>query len=245
MTYRPIDIARKFNISTSTVRNYEEAMLIPASNRTSNGYRTYTEKHCNYLRCVLAMQAGFGRDEIIDIVQLIHDKQVNNALLKCSEKQVKLIRELDHAQKTVKLFTSGHLYKDFKIKKLLTIQEASQLTDVIDTTIRHWEREGLLYPVRGKGNNYRLYDIEQITRILIIRTIKTATWSLDHVKDFLREFDAKNPQEVYKVAVDSLNYLYRLNIHQHQGIHALYELCIQEGLVAENYQMDYSFNINL
>ncbi|MFS0838372.1 MerR family DNA-binding transcriptional regulator [Paenibacillus sp. 1P03SA] len=43
MNFRPVDIARKLNVSTSALRNYEAAGLVPPAERTAAGHRTYTE----------------------------------------------------------------------------------------------------------------------------------------------------------------------------------------------------------
>lgn len=44
MATRPIDIARKLNVSTTTLRNYEELGLIPPVSRSASGYRVFTEE---------------------------------------------------------------------------------------------------------------------------------------------------------------------------------------------------------
>ena len=57
---RPIDIARQLNISTTTLRGYEERGLVPPAARSAAGYRFYTEKHLAYFICVREMLAAFG-----------------------------------------------------------------------------------------------------------------------------------------------------------------------------------------
>ncbi|MFB7267750.1 MerR family DNA-binding transcriptional regulator, partial [Streptomyces nojiriensis] len=36
---RPVDLARGHGLSTQAIRNYEEAGILPAADRTSQGYR--------------------------------------------------------------------------------------------------------------------------------------------------------------------------------------------------------------
>lgn len=48
MKLRPIDIARKLNISTSTLRHYESWGMLPPVQRSASGYRIYTEEHAAY-----------------------------------------------------------------------------------------------------------------------------------------------------------------------------------------------------
>ncbi|WP_420847084.1 MerR family DNA-binding transcriptional regulator [Nonomuraea basaltis] len=39
---RPVDLAREHGLSTQLIRNYEDAGILPAAERTVHGYRTYT-----------------------------------------------------------------------------------------------------------------------------------------------------------------------------------------------------------
>jgi DNA-binding transcriptional MerR regulator len=55
MKYRPIDIARKLNISTSTLRIYEDMGIIPPVKRTDSGYRIFTQIHLDYFICIKKM----------------------------------------------------------------------------------------------------------------------------------------------------------------------------------------------
>lgn len=42
---RPIDIAKRLNVSTRTLRSYETRGIIPATERLGTGYGIYTEEH--------------------------------------------------------------------------------------------------------------------------------------------------------------------------------------------------------
>lgn len=63
---------------------------------------------------------------------------------------------------------SGKGYKDG-----LNIGQVSELTGVSRRMLRHWEREGLISPIRGQSN-YRQYmqeDVARLERIVIYRKI--------------------------------------------------------------------------
>lgn len=60
MEYRPIDIARKLNISTSTLRIYEDIGIIPPVKRTDSGYRIFTQIHLDYFMCIRKMVKGYS-----------------------------------------------------------------------------------------------------------------------------------------------------------------------------------------
>jgi DNA-binding transcriptional MerR regulator len=59
MEYRPIDIAKKLNLSTSTFRVYEDIEIIPPVKRIDSGYRIYTGVHLQYFICIRKMINGY------------------------------------------------------------------------------------------------------------------------------------------------------------------------------------------
>ncbi len=51
-------------------------------------------------------------------------------------------------------------------KDLLEIKEVSDLLNVSTSTVRNWEKKGLLFSVRHPINNYRLYKREDLQPII-------------------------------------------------------------------------------
>ena len=50
--------------------------------------------------------------------------------------------------------------------KYLTIKKAAKLLNVTPTTLRNWDKKGILKPYRHPVNKYRLYKIEDIEAFL-------------------------------------------------------------------------------
>jgi len=48
----------------------------------------------------------------------------------------------------------------------LTIKDAAKLLHVSTLTLRNWDKKGILKPYRHPVNNYRLYKLDQIERLL-------------------------------------------------------------------------------
>ncbi|GBK66162.1 MAG: hypothetical protein E7L01_12030 [Paenibacillus macerans] len=48
---------------------------------------------------------------------------------------------------------------------------------------------------RNPDNGYRSFSPAQIRRILIIGTLRTAVWSLDFIKEVIRELDHNNLEQ--------------------------------------------------
>ncbi len=64
------ELARMTGLNTSAIRYYESQNLLPAPERTRNGYRIYSEAHRARLDFILrARSLGLSLDEIREILQ--------------------------------------------------------------------------------------------------------------------------------------------------------------------------------
>ncbi len=57
---RPIDLAREHGLSAQAIRNYDDAGILPPTERSTYGYRRYTPVHAQALRTFLALRGGHG-----------------------------------------------------------------------------------------------------------------------------------------------------------------------------------------
>ena len=224
---KPIDIARKLNISTSALRHYEAWGIIPKVKRSPNGYRLYTEDHVAYFECIRAMLPGFGMDLIKEVLIKIQSKDVMAAILLVNKAQYNLFSERMITEKTIELLES----KEFDIpefasrKEWMTIGEVSAIAKVHSTAIRHWERAGLITPSRDPVNGYRRFNASHLRQILFIRSLKKSVYFLDSIRSVIKELADNNIELVRKAARDSLVYFDEISKHQLQGVHSLYNLC--------------------
>ncbi|WP_096435869.1 MerR family DNA-binding transcriptional regulator [Alteribacter populi] len=85
---RPVDIARRLQISTSSLRNYEKRGLVPPAERLPTGYRVYTEEHVAYFECIVAMSTGFGMDITTSVLKKIQIGDLDSALWDVNNAQV-------------------------------------------------------------------------------------------------------------------------------------------------------------
>ena len=51
-------------------------------------------------------------------------------------------------------------------KKLISIKEAAEMLSVSKLTLRNWDRDGKLSAFRHPINNYRVYRLEDIQKII-------------------------------------------------------------------------------
>ncbi len=69
---RTRDLALAGGISVQQVRNYEASGLIPKAQRSSSGYRLYTQQHLAALKTVKSMVRGYGWPRTSAIMQALH-----------------------------------------------------------------------------------------------------------------------------------------------------------------------------
>lgn len=90
---RPVDLARPHGLSTQAVRNYEEAGILPAAERTESGYRTYTPLHAHALATFLALLPGHGHGTATDIMRAVNRGAADEALLLIDESHAQLLED--------------------------------------------------------------------------------------------------------------------------------------------------------
>ena len=67
----------------------------------------------------------------------------------------------------------------------LTIGQLAKAVDVPASTIRYYERRGLLQPSNRSQGNYRLYGDDALERLRFIRAAQTTGFALDDVETLL------------------------------------------------------------
>ncbi|MFT9847794.1 MerR family DNA-binding transcriptional regulator [Aneurinibacillus sp. REN35] len=227
---RPIDIARKLNISTSSLRGYEERGLIPPTDRTENGYRIYTEEHVAYFECIVGMAPAFGMDSTSRILLDIQNKDVHAALWRINKVQV----ENHHAKTTLHQIIC--LVKELEvqpaIERTFMIGEIAEKIGVAHSTLRYWEKEGFISSARGEENNYRYFDVFQYIKILLMKATQNTVYSNETVKikNAVKKLREKDLLAVKEIIVDIERYLNNNNRLQLQGLSLLHQLCAKLGL---------------
>lgn len=68
----------------------------------------------------------------------------------------------------------------------LTIGELASAVGVPSSTVRYYERAGLLRPSSRSPSNYRLYSADELERLRFIRAAKATGFTLENVKALLR-----------------------------------------------------------
>jgi len=220
-----IEIAKKLNISTSALRHYESWGLIPAVERAENGYRIYTNEHEAYFKCIRSLLPGFGMDLIKEVLPLVKNGKIVEALWRINKAQVALHTEKETVQRTIELLDlKGLIEIPNYHKNYFTIGEVAKEANVSSSAIRHWEKEGLINPNRHNESGFRIYSPSDIRRVLIIRTVQRVVYSLDIVREVLSDLENNNIEQAKKMALTSLEYIDYALTEQIRGIASLQNL---------------------
>ncbi|TLG72115.1 MerR family transcriptional regulator [Culicoidibacter larvae] len=229
---RPIDIARALNISTSSLRHYEDWQMIPAVERTANGYRIYNEEHIAYFTCIRLMAPGFGIKLTGEIMRLLMTSNHSQALWRINEEQAKLHNEKIIAEKALEHIARATIFT--QTQNRYTIGEVSKKTGIPASTIRFWEKIRLLELEREPSSRYRLFTNEHISRIFVIHALNTSiyspTYSLAGIQDLLHELDFNDSERIQKITDDFISHLETINYYQTSGIAGLHDLITFLGL---------------
>lgn len=71
-----------------------------------------------------------------------------------------------------------------------TIGQLARVTDVPTSTIRYYERRGLLYPASRSEGNYRVYGQAAIEKLLFVRSAQSAGFTLGDIESLLEFQDS-------------------------------------------------------
>lgn len=229
MTLRPIDIARRLNISTSTLRKYEDMGLAPRAARTPAGYRAYTPVHLAYFSCVREMLPAFELPFLRTVLERVQARDVDGAFWLVTQRQAALWAQRQAAEKfAARLGQAPH--PPLRHRRML-IHEISQKTGIAVTTIRHWEKAGLITPLRDPENRYRYYTDAHAEQLLTLHTIRLSVQEyrgrhfLSQMKEAYDGFDRTDPQQTGALLETVHARLSRENQNQMQAAAALCALC--------------------
>lgn len=231
MAIRPIDIARKLNISTTTLRTYEEMGLAPKANRTAAGYREYTEQHAAYFVCVREMLPAFDLTFIKSLLKEVQSNNIDAAFTLLNGAQASLWNDRQIAKKFSERIVGRRTHA--LVKNNMTINEISKETGIPVTTIRYWEKVGLITPLRNQTNRYRLYDDTHFEQLLTLHTIKLSVQThrgkhfISDMEEAYRHFDRSNLNQAYRLIENITERLNKMNRMQMRATVALYTLCRQ------------------
>ncbi|MGW1990872.1 TioE family transcriptional regulator [Embleya sp. NPDC001921] len=205
---RPVDLARGHGLSTQAVRNYEDAGILPAADRTAHGYRTYTPLHARALGAFLALVPGHGHRTASAIVRAVNEGAVDEAFRLIDESHARLLedrqtleavrgalRDLAPAMASAPdAAVSGGRGGTF-------IGPLAGKLGVRAATLRKWERAGLVRPRRDPRTGYRVYDEADVRDARLAHQLRRGGYLLEQIAPLIARVRAAGGPEPLEAAL--------------------------------------------
>lgn len=181
-TYRTNEIAEIGQVHPNTVRVYEEWGYLSPVPRAANGYRVYGTVHVVQLKIArLAFRCELIQNNLrkraTKIVILSGQQAFPEALLEAKEYLSHLKLEHQYALEAIEVVKNGHRPTPSSSTKTYTHQEVAKKLGITEEVLRNWERNGL-FSVERNTKRHRVYYEKDIDRLLVIRTLRSAHFSM-------------------------------------------------------------------
>ena len=184
-TYRTGEIASLVGLHPNTIRLYEQIGFLTKPERLPNGYRIYTEMHLEQVRCArLALRAEVLqnglRKRAVEIIRLSAAQEFDAAQRQTQAYIEQIDREILLAQGAIRSVENMICHQLPPAAPPRRRSEAAGVLGITIDTLRNWERNGLA-SIRRMPNGYHVYEAADIQRLLIIRTLRCANYSLSAI----------------------------------------------------------------
>ncbi|WP_423464607.1 MerR family transcriptional regulator [Promicromonospora sp. MS192] len=189
---RPVDLARGHGLSTQAVRNYEDAGILPAADRTPAGYRVYTPRHARALRAFLALVPGHGHQVAAAILRAVHDGAVGEAYRLIDESHALLLedrrtlRAVEDALRDLDGAPSARPIPRTEPQDTFIGPLAARLR-IRPATLRTWERAGLVRPRRDPQTGYRVYDAAAVRDARLTHQLRRGGYLLEQIVPLIEQ----------------------------------------------------------
>lgn len=209
-TYSPKQIANVLNVSTTTLRRYEEQNLIPVVPRTESNHRFYTSIHFQAFITIRALLKGYDIPIVYKVMRMIKNVELEEALWLINEQQFNIQVEKKRVEEILNMIRNADFtkYKNMKLNEHMSIGEVAKIAGVNTSAIRHWEHEGLIHSERNKENGYRMFPISELRKILVISSLRKTVYYIENMKSLLDDLETLHYGKIersFQLALENLD----------------------------------------
>ncbi|MGX2993918.1 TioE family transcriptional regulator [Streptomyces sp. JNUCC 64] len=205
MRLRPIDLAREHGLSTQAVRNYEEAGILPPAARSPHGYRHYAPRHAAALRAFLALVPGHGHATATAVMRAVHGEHgegdgpgggdgVGEALRLIDNSHARLAADREVLAEVERALGDPTATRAAE-PGVTFIGPLAHRLGVRPSTLRAWERAGLLLPRRDPLTGYRVYTPADVRDARLAHQLRRGGHGLESIARVLERVRAAGGPE--------------------------------------------------
>lgn len=208
--YSPKQIANMLQVSTTTLRRYEEQHLLPAVLRTKSKHRFYTAIHLQAFLTIRALLKAYDIPVAYEAMRMINNTNVKRAQWLLNEQQFHIQTEKQRMEELLSMIQHADFtkYNNIKVKEHMSIGEVAEIAGVKTSAIRHWEQEGLVSSERNQENGYRIFTILELRKILVISSLRKTVYYIDNMKQLLHDMDTNDLIKIersFQLALENLD----------------------------------------
>ncbi|MEU9145479.1 TioE family transcriptional regulator [Streptomyces sp. NPDC048349] len=204
---RPVDLARRHGLSTQAVRNYEEAGILPAADRTAHGYRTYAPLHALALGAFLALVPGHGHRTAASIMRALNEGADDEAFRLVDESHALLLddrrtlRAVERALRDLAPTPAGAGEAVAAASGGTFIGPLAEELGIRPATLRKWERAGLVRPRRDRLTGYRVFDEADVRDARLAHQLRRGGYLLEQIAPLIAHVRAAGGLEPLETAL--------------------------------------------
>ncbi|PQZ60218.1 MULTISPECIES: MerR family transcriptional regulator [unclassified Microbacterium] len=213
-TFTTVQLGRLVGYSTQQVRDLERLGVIPVAERGVNGYRRYRMPHATALRAYRAMAVALGPVPARRLMPVLTGASVEDAAERVDDLHAELARERSRVREALRGLEVAVAEADdvFAADDAMTIGELAQALGVRSSALRHWEREGLVHPLRGTAST-RSYGSVAITEARVVAALRSGGYGIPAVSRILDEVRTHGRTgEVQRILTERLGDLTRRSV---------------------------------
>ncbi|CAN5378095.1 MerR family transcriptional regulator [soil metagenome] len=188
---RTAEAARASGYSVQQVRDLERLGVIPPAGRSANGYRGYTQLHVEALEAYRGLSIAIGPVRARAAMPRLLRQTMEDAAAEIDALHADLARErerLDRARTALGAIQRETTARDTD-HEVMSISELSDALGVPTSTLRFWEREGLLRPERVTSLRVRRYGQRAIRDARTTAALRGAGYRIEAVRELLATLD--------------------------------------------------------
>ncbi len=191
-------------MSAQAIRNYDDAGVLPPTERSETGYRRYTPLHAQALRAFLALREGHGHQQATEIMRATNRGDTESAYRLIDAAHVALLAERDTRTESASALGSLSTTTPTPVHgRPLTVGELARRLGVHPATLRTWETVGILRPERDRATGYRAYGPDCVRDAEIARQLRRGAYPLRQIAQFIQSLREAGGADALSAFLDS------------------------------------------
>lgn len=189
---RTAQVSRASGYSAQQVRDLERLGVIPPASRSDSRYRSYSPLHVHALRAYRALAQAIGPVEARAMLTEIWEMSITDAAALIGGVHARLATERERllrARAALHAIRADSAGPPSERDDAMTITELADALGVRTSTLRFWEKEGLVTPQRVTTLQIRLYDQGSIRALRIVAALRGAGYRIPAIREILASLD--------------------------------------------------------